>query len=354
MIYIIFGASGSGKSTLLNIIKSHYGESIDIHTKATTRRARMYDNDEIISFPQGIPENQYKYIYSQYGYDYGISDSQINVSLQMNRLHFIICNDVETIEKLKLDYPDKVKVIFLRFNAPKEVLESIQKTRKINDDEIGVRLNKIQSLNQIFIERSNLFDEVIKNNFGDNPEKMIYQIDRIIKSNKPNLLNFSQEDIKEILAIIKSNDKILKETKEQNKTIKNFVFIIMAMLDNEPVLNDIHSTIKRVARNYKFQAGRVEDYFDFQQVDRKILNHIKLAEYIIADLTFERPNCYYEIGFAHALEKKVILTAMKPTKVHFDISTFPIIFYDTFSELERRLKDVFKRIKQNNIFPYIS
>ncbi|MCD7932561.1 MAG: hypothetical protein LUH15_15080 [Tannerellaceae bacterium] len=92
-------------------------------------------------------------------------------SIDHNRIHFIICNDVDTIEKIKSDYPDIVKVIFLRFDAPKEVLESIQKTRRISDDEIGIRLSKIQLLNQMFIDRSDLFDEVIKTTLEINLKK---------------------------------------------------------------------------------------------------------------------------------------------------------------------------------------
>ena len=82
-----------------------------------------------------------------------------------------------------------------------------------------------------------------------------------------------------------------------------------------------------------------DDDFGFQKIDLKVLSHIKLAEFIIADLTFERPNCYYEIGYAHALNKKVILTAKEGTKVHFDISTFPVISYKSMSDLERQLKE---------------
>ncbi len=339
MIYILFGASGSGKTTVLNIIKSHY-QNIDVHTKATTRKKRVYDDEEIASFPMGIPYDQYDYIYSQYGYEYGIQKNQIEESLNQNKFHFIICNDIETIEKIKSDFNDLVKVIFLLFDAPKEVIESIQKTRKITDDEIGIRLNKIQFLNQTFIERSNLFDEVIKNNFGDRPEKMISQIDRIINPIKHAATN-SENDVKEILRIIKQNDRIIKDTNNENKTIRDFVFIIMAMLDNEPILEDIHSTFKRVCIANKLNAERVDDDFGFILINLKILNHIKLAEFIIADLTFERPNCYYEIGYSHAMNKKVILTAKKGTKIHFDVSSFPVIYYNSMVELEYKLNEIF-------------
>ena len=119
------------------------------------------------------------------------------------------------------------------------------------------------------------------------------------------------------------------------------------MSDTEPILDDIHSTFKRVCDVYKLRGERVDDDFGFQQINLKVLNQIKLAEFIIADLTFERPNCYYEVGYAHALNKKVILTARKGTVIHFDISTFPVILYSSMSELEKKLKERFEKILSN-------
>lgn len=42
---------------------------------------------------------------------------------------------------------------------------------------------------------------------------------------------------------------------------------------------------------------------------KKTLAAIKRSKFIIADLTYERPSCYYEIGYAHGLQKRVHLIA---------------------------------------------
>lgn len=145
---------------------------------------------------------------------------------------------------------------------------------------------------------------------------MISQVDRIINPLNSRKFN-SNKEINELFEIIKQNEESIKSTEVPNNTIKDFLFIIMAMLDNEPVLDDIHYTLKRVSESYSLKPERVDDSFGLGQINLKILNHIKLAEFIIADLTFERPNCYYEIGYAHALNKKVILTAKKRHKNSF-------------------------------------
>jgi guanylate kinase len=62
MIYIIYGASGSGKTTLMNIVRNLYGDK-SIHVKGITRRRRRYDGDEILTYPEGLPEGVYEYVY---------------------------------------------------------------------------------------------------------------------------------------------------------------------------------------------------------------------------------------------------------------------------------------------------
>ena len=173
MIYIIFGASGSGKTTLLNSVYSEYGEKA-IHKKGTTRAKRSYDDIEIVSYPAGLPVEKFGgdkgYIYSQYGYEYGIERSQLEQAIAENYPHFVICNDIETIKKLRHDYPNKICVVYLRFDAPEETILSIQKTRGITDDEIDLRVSKIEYLNEQFIHNSSFFDQVLTNRYGDNPE----------------------------------------------------------------------------------------------------------------------------------------------------------------------------------------
>ena len=45
------------------------------------------------------------------------------------------------------------------------------------------------------------------------------------------------------------------------------------------------------------------------QIIDEIHDHIQTCGFVIADLTNERPNVYYEIGYAMALGKKLILTS---------------------------------------------
>jgi hypothetical protein len=59
----------------------------------------------------------------------------------------------------------------------------------------------------------------------------------------------------------------------------------------------------------------------------QIWQDIRKSDVIIADITGNNPNVYYEVGLAHALGKEVIILNQDQTKPPFDISTSRIIYY---------------------------
>jgi hypothetical protein len=38
-----------------------------------------------------------------------------------------------------------------------------------------------------------------------------------------------------------------------------------------------------------------------------VLDHIRRYRFLISDLTYERTNVYYELGYAHGLKKEVVV-----------------------------------------------
>lgn len=62
----------------------------------------------------------------------------------------------------------------------------------------------------------------------------------------------------------------------------------------------------------------------------------------MADLTDAKPNCYYEIGYAHALGKPVIIIAKEGTARHFDISTYKWNFWTDYKDLKPKFETELK------------
>jgi len=62
----------------------------------------------------------------------------------------------------------------------------------------------------------------------------------------------------------------------------------------------------------------------FEDIKRQIAE----AKIIVAEITAPNQNVYYELGYAHALNKPTILLAQRGKELPFDIRSYRVIFYD--------------------------
>ena len=118
---------------------------------------------------------------------------------------------------------------------------------------------------------------------------------------------------------------------------ENITFIVMNISDEHPELEDSMLAIKRASDSHGIGAIRVDEIEHSGKITELILEKIKTSRFIVCDITSERPNVYYELGFAHGIKKEVILVAKQDTAVHFDIKDYNIIFYKNNTELEARV-----------------
>jgi guanylate kinase len=346
-IVIVFGASGSGKTMLMEQLMLAGGQ-YSIHIKTTNRPPRQYDDIEIQCVASVNP-TEYDYIYSTYGYSYGIQRIQIEKSVDHNRHHFIICNDISVIRAIKRDYGSRVKVVFHYFDAPRSTLLSIQQARGISDDEIELRLAKTESLYKTYAENWNLFDAVLPNHFGEEPPDLRSKMEALLEqwarrdqeSPSPALL---LKRLETFAADIET--RLTGKWPSKTSAVEpGYAFIIMAMPKDDFWTQDVHRTIKRACRDFGLKAERVDDIQFTGQITQKIKSSIGLAEFVIADLTHGRPNVYYEVGFADAFDKPLLLVAKEGTEIHFDLAGDKVLFYRNIAELEDLLTRALKNIR---------
>lgn len=74
--------------------------------------------------------------------------------------------------------------------------------------------------------------------------------------------------------------------------------------------------------NDKFDFSRAGDLDTQQSILRDIVEGIYRADVIIADLTGLNPNVFYELGLAHAMNKKVIIITQNLSELPFDIESY--------------------------------
>lgn len=143
-------------------------------------------------------------------------------------------------------------------------------------------------------------------------------------------LIFPGSDDHEIVNIPSSLD-------QRNNYRAGTAFIMMWMDPKQPELNDVADTVRSVFKNFDIKAVRADDIEHESLVTERILNEIKSSEFLFADLTGMRPNVYYEVGYAHALNKRVILFRKTGTDLHFDLAGYNCPDYQSLRDLKEKL-----------------
>lgn len=114
---------------------------------------------------------------------------------------------------------------------------------------------------------------------------------------------------------------------EQDQTIIKNVLLITPLRD-DPLLQRYYKIVKRFTTERNLNLKTLLDIQpDGGNLKEVILQNIRDSDCIIYDLTDPNPNVYYELGFADALNKTIILTALTKTTMPSDISHKHIIFY---------------------------
>jgi hypothetical protein len=120
--------------------------------------------------------------------------------------------------------------------------------------------------------------------------------------------------------------------------IPNLVFIGMAF--DRPGMDEVHRTIKDECKKLHLKTIRVDENVGSGLVIRDIVKLIEDAEFLVFDLTHERPNVYYELGYAHGVGNEagdVLLLAREGTCLHFDVAPMRVHYYVSSEQLREVL-----------------
>lgn len=118
---------------------------------------------------------------------------------------------------------------------------------------------------------------------------------------------------------------------------QNTAFLLMWINPDVPELDDVRDTVHEVFKAFNIKATRADEIEHEGVITERIIQEITTSEFLFADLTGERPSVYYEVGYAHAIGKRVILFKKKGSKIHFDLAAYNCPDYDSLGDLRRKL-----------------
>ena len=112
-----------------------------------------------------------------------------------------------------------------------------------------------------------------------------------------------------------------------------YVFILMPF--NAEFHDTYESGIKLACKAAGVACERVDDQSFDETILQRILGQIRKADAIVADMSGRNPNVFYEVGYAHALQKRVILLTRDAADIPFDLKHHQHIVYEGKSFLLR-------------------
>jgi nucleoside 2-deoxyribosyltransferase len=110
---------------------------------------------------------------------------------------------------------------------------------------------------------------------------------------------------------------------------------------------DKKSIIQKAAQNEDLTP-----YFPFDRAGNisfdinSTLSVLRDSEFVLADLSMERPSCYFELGLAQATGKDVYLIAEQGTDIHQAHGRSLTQFYEGLHNYEQVISGVLKEAKK--------
>lgn len=134
---------------------------------------------------------------------------------------------------------------------------------------------------------------------------------------------------------------------EGNITIRSFeiqterlkAFVIMDFSEKfEYIYTEV---IRPVCEELDIECFRADEYNYPGSIIKDILDSIRDSDIIIADITPDNANVYFEVGYAYALGKNpVLLMDKERDRLPFDVSSFRVIMYNNTIKGAQYVKEI--------------
>jgi hypothetical protein len=116
-----------------------------------------------------------------------------------------------------------------------------------------------------------------------------------------------------------------------------YAFVAMPMNLDDFAQEAVLDVIKAAARRCRLRAERIDDQRTSEPIPARIRESIAAARVVIADITHEKGNVYFEVGYASGLNKAVVYVAREGSRPVYDVQDYPVIFFSRPKQLKAEL-----------------
>jgi len=119
------------------------------------------------------------------------------------------------------------------------------------------------------------------------------------------------------------------------------VFVIMPV-GSDPVHAKRRARIDAAIRSLGMRPYHPLDHRDHadDMTAEEIRDEVRGCVVALADLSLERPSCYYELGVVHGMGMPVAVVAEVGTMVHQTADRWSLSYYDSLDDLEAQVRTV--------------
>jgi len=113
----------------------------------------------------------------------------------------------------------------------------------------------------------------------------------------------------------------------------------VAMSCNDDLKDAYDNGIKKAVEEAGYQPVFIERKQHNEKICDLIIANIRECKFLVADVTGQRQNVYYEAGFTHGLDRQVIWTCKKDdiNNAHFDTRQYNHILWENAEDLRKKL-----------------
>lgn len=104
--------------------------------------------------------------------------------------------------------------------------------------------------------------------------------------------------------------------------------------DSEPRKHSdlfLESIVEPALKEFNLNIVRADQISEAGMITRQVIEHLVNSKLVIADLSFQNPNVFYELAIRHACRKPIVQIIRTSDKIPFDIDQFRTIKIDTSS-----------------------